>query len=58
MLSGDYRETLRPQPDFIERSIHLDDPSDSDEYVFTKVTEGPATPFRTKRARLGISFVF
>jgi len=58
MLSADYRETLSPQPDFIERSIQLDDPSDSDEYLFTKVTEGPATPLRVKRATLGISFVF
>ena len=58
MLSADYRETLSPQPDFIERSIQIDDPSDSDDYVFRKVTEGPGGPMRIKRATLGISFVF
>jgi opacity protein-like surface antigen len=58
MLSAAYRETLSAQPNFIERSIKIDDPSDSDEYVFQKVTEGPGSPLRLKRATLGISFVF
>ncbi|MDQ2844683.1 MAG: hypothetical protein M3Y72_27300 [Acidobacteriota bacterium] len=58
MLSADCRETLSPQPDFIERSIQIDDPSDSDEYLFKKVTEGSRSPMRLKRATLGISFVF
>ncbi len=58
MLRADYRETLSAQPDFIERSIKIDDPSDSDEYIFNKVTSGPGSPLRLKRVTLGFSFVF
>lgn len=58
MVRADYRESLSAQPNFIERSIHLDSPSDSDEYIFSKITEGPGTPLRLKRATMGLSFVF
>jgi opacity protein-like surface antigen len=58
MLSADYRETLSAQPNFVERSITIDSPSSSDEYIFNKITDGPGSPLRLKRASFGISFVF
>ncbi len=54
----DYRETLSPQPDFIKRSIHLDDPSASDEYTVVRESVRPHGPLREQRVVAGISFVF
>jgi opacity protein-like surface antigen len=54
----DYRETLSPQPNFVGRSIHIDDPSDSDEYIVYKESNQPAGPLRQGRLTAGFSFVF
>jgi opacity protein-like surface antigen len=54
----DYRETLSPQPNFVERSIHIDDPSDSDEYIVYKESNHPSGPLRQDRLTAGFSFVF
>ncbi len=54
----DYRETLSPQPNFVERSIKIDDPSDSDEYTIYKESNGASSPLREQRLTAGFSFVF
>ena len=54
----DYQETISAQPDFIERSIQIDDPSDSDEYILTKESQRPSGPLREQRLTAGFSFVF
>ena len=54
----DYQETLSPQPDFIERSIHIDDPSASDEYTVVRENIRPHGPLREQRLAAGFSFVF
>ncbi len=54
----DYRETLSPQPNFVERSIHIDDPSDSDQFTIYKESNQPSSPLREQRLTAGISFVF
>ena len=54
----DYRETLSPQPNFVERSIRIDDPSDLDEYTVYKESNGPSGPLREQRLTAGVSFVF
>jgi opacity protein-like surface antigen len=54
----DYRETLSPQPNFVGRSMHIDDPSDSDEYIVSKEFSRPTGPLRQGRLTAGFSFVF
>ena len=54
----DYRETLSPQPNFVGRSIHIDDPSDSSEYIVYKETNAPAGPLREQRLTGGVAFTF
>ncbi len=54
----DYRETLSPQPRFVERSITVDNPADSSEYTVTRETDQPTGPLREQRLTAGISFVF
>ena len=54
----DYQETISAQPDFVERSIQIDDPSDSDEYTLTKESQRPSGPLREQRLTAGFSFVF
>ena len=54
----DYQETLSAQPDFVERSLQIGDPSDSDEYTLTKETQRPSGPLREQRLTAGFSFVF
>ncbi len=54
----DYRETLSAQPNFIERSIQVDNPADSDEFTVTKESNLPSGPLREQRLTGGISFVF
>jgi opacity protein-like surface antigen len=58
MARIDYRETVSPQPNFIERSIHVDDPSASDEFTIYKETNGPAGPLREQRLTGGVAFTF
>jgi opacity protein-like surface antigen len=58
LLRLDYRETLSPQPNFVERSIKVDDPSDSDEFLIRKESDLPTGPLRQQRLTGGISFVF
>ncbi len=58
MARIDYRETLSPQPNFIERSIHVDNPSASDEFTIYKETSGPAGPLREARLTGGLAFTF
>ncbi len=54
----DYRETLSPQPNFVERSIHIDDPSDSDQFTIYKESNLPSSPLREQRLSAGFSFIF
>lgn len=54
----DYRETLAPQPNFVEHSIKVDDPSDSNLYTVYKESSGPSSPLRQQRVTAGFSFVF
>lgn len=58
LLQLDYRETLSAQPNFVERSIKIDDPADSDEYVIYKEFDGPSGPLRERRLAAGFSFLF
>ena len=58
LLRLDYRETLSPQPNFVERSIKVDHPSDSDEFLVRKESDLPSGPLRQQRLAGGISFVF
>lgn len=58
LLRFDYRETLSAQPNFVERSIKIDDPSDSDEFLVRKESDLPSGPLRQQRLTGGISFVF
>ena len=39
--SAGYRETLNPQPNFIGRSIHIDDYYDSDAYIVFEESSEP-----------------
>jgi len=54
----DYRETLSPQPNFIERSITIDKPEPGDPFVLDYANDRPAGPLREQRLTAGISFVF
>lgn len=58
LLRLDYRQTLSPQPNFVERSIKIDDPSDSDEFLVQKESDLPSGPLQQQRLTGGISFVF
>jgi opacity protein-like surface antigen len=58
LLKLDYRETLSPQPNFVEKSIQVDDPSDSDEFIVRKESDLPTSPLRQQRFTGGINFVF
>ncbi len=58
LLRLDYRETLSAQPNFVERSIKVDDPSDSDEFLVRKESDLPSGPLRQQRLTGGVSFVF
>ncbi len=42
----------------MERSIKIDDPSDSDEYTVYKESNGPSSPLREQRLTAGFSLVF
>lgn len=54
----DYRETLSPQPNFIERSITIDKPEPGDPFVLDYASNRPAGPLREQRFTAGFSFVF
>jgi opacity protein-like surface antigen len=54
----DYRETLSPQPNFIERSITIDKPEPGDTFVLDYATNRPAGPLREQRLTVGFSFIF
>ncbi len=54
----DYRETLSPQPNFIERSITIDKPEPGDPFVLNYAADRPAGPLREQRLTAGIGFVF
>jgi opacity protein-like surface antigen len=58
MARIDYRETLSPQPNFIERSIEIDNPADSSEYTVYYEANKPAGPLREQRLTGGIAFTF
>jgi opacity protein-like surface antigen len=58
MVRFDVRETLGPQPDFIGRSFHVDEPTDSDPYLVHVTRLRPTGPLRQQRATLGFSFTF
>jgi opacity protein-like surface antigen len=58
MAKIDYRETLSAQPNFVERSIKIDDPSDSDQYTVYHESNQPTGPLREQRLTGGISFIF
>lgn len=58
MARIDYRETLSPQPNFIERSIQIDNPADSSEYTIYSESNKPAGPLREQRLTGGIAFTF
>lgn len=58
MARIDFRETLSPQPNFIGRSIQVDNPGDSSEYTVYKETNSPAAPLREQRLTAGASFTF
>jgi opacity protein-like surface antigen len=58
LVQLDYRETLSAQPNFVGRSIQIDDPSDSDEYIVSRESSQPAGPLRQGRLTAGFSFVF
>jgi opacity protein-like surface antigen len=57
-IRGEYRETLSPQPRFVERSLVINAPADDDEYIFRMEKETAGVPLRIKRASLGFAFVF
>jgi hypothetical protein len=52
------RETVSAQPDFIGRSITIDDTSPDDEYRIDYQRVRPAGPLRQQRATLGFAFTF
>jgi opacity protein-like surface antigen len=54
----DVRETVSAQPDFIGRSITIDDTSPDDEYRIDYQRVRPAGPLRQQRATLGFAFTF
>ena len=54
----DYRETLSAQPNFIGRSIEVDNPGDSSEYTVSKEVNAPAGPLREQRLTGGVAFTF
>lgn len=58
MARIDYRETLSPQPNFIERSIEIDNPADSSEYTIYYEANKAAGPLREQRLTGGIAFTF
>jgi hypothetical protein len=58
LVKLDYRETLSPQPNFIERSIHVDDPSDSNEYIVYRESNRTSGPLLQQKLMAGFSFVF
>ena len=58
LLRLDYREAISAQPNFVERSIKIDDPSDSDNYVVYKESDLPSGPLRQQKVTAGVSFVF
>jgi opacity protein-like surface antigen len=58
MVRLDFRDTLGPQPDFIGRSFHVDEPTDSDPYLVYVNRLRPTGPLRQQRATLGFSFTF
>jgi opacity protein-like surface antigen len=58
LIRLDYRETLSAQPNFVERSIKIDDPSDSDEFLIRKESDLPSGPLRQRRLTGGLGFVF
>ena len=58
LMRLDLRETLSAQPNFVERSIHVDEPSPGDEFTITKLSDLPSGPLRQQRITLGASFVF
>jgi hypothetical protein len=54
----DVRETIGPQPNFIGRSITIDDTSPNDEYRIDYRQIRPTGPLRQQRATLGFAFTF
>jgi opacity protein-like surface antigen len=54
----EFRETLSPQPNFIERSIQLDNPAGSSEYTVYYESNKPAGPLIEQRLAGGLAFVF
>lgn len=54
----DFRETLSPQPNFIGRSIEIDNPDDSNEYTVYSESNKPAGPLIEQRLTGGIAFTF
>ena len=54
----DFRETLSPQPNFIERSIQIDNPADSSEYTVDYEANKPAGPLIEQRLTGGFAFNF
>lgn len=53
----DLRETVSPQPDFIGRSISIDE-SPQDEYLIDYQRIRPSGPLRQQRATIGFAFTF
>ena len=54
----DVRETIGPQPNFIGRSITIDDTSPNEEYRIDYEQIRPTGPLRQQRATLGFAFTF